>query len=407
MFDTHTEVIISFAEHLSKVYRQRFVNNTVRAHYIQQQQLLYDEENDGCDTDTEQCNDDIDSDDVSNNDDDDKTKTGKSSTSSSMHHHPLYNHSTYHYHDDEPPEMVFLETVLADAVESSSRRIRIFEPIVEELLIHSTDEDFSNAVLHQLAPLKDQLQSFDMFVTQAYECLRRLLNDDEEMLQLLLTEQEEARRTNVPVDFERHQHVELLLGVYARQFSVVQQEASFLLSRIRSKQEFLELELDLYRNRLIRTDVELSILGVATGITTSMAGFFGMNLVSGLEGSQSAFLAVCGLSSLSAVCVGYYFYRLVSGHVIQQRAEERMLKIQTMNSALSDMNALDYTVKKIIMSGKRMNRDEFKNELKMARHSQQVSDDEVDLLFNVLNTHDDDYLDYEDFGEPDEQRINP
>ena len=64
MFDTHTEVTISFAEHLSKVYRQRFINNTVRAHYIQQQQLLYDEENDaGYDnSDTEQYNNNIDKD---------------------------------------------------------------------------------------------------------------------------------------------------------------------------------------------------------------------------------------------------------------------------------------------------------------------------------------------------------
>jgi hypothetical protein len=76
----------------------------------------------------------------------------------------------------------------------------------------------------------------------------------------------EARRTNTSVDFERHQHVELVLGVYAQQFRAVQQEATFLLSRIKSKQEFIELELDLYRNRLIRMDVDLAILGVSVGM---------------------------------------------------------------------------------------------------------------------------------------------
>jgi hypothetical protein len=67
------------------------------------------------------------------------------------------------------------------------------------------------------------------------------------------------------VDPENHQRVELLLGVYAQQFRSVQQEANFLLSRIRSKQEFIELELDLYRNRLIRMDVDLAIMGVSVG----------------------------------------------------------------------------------------------------------------------------------------------
>jgi hypothetical protein len=78
-------------------------------------------------------------------------------------------------------------------------------------------------------------------------------------------QQQEAERTGIPVNFERHQHVEMLLGVYARQFSIIQQEANFLLSRINSRQEFIELELDLYRNRLIRMDVDLGILAVATG----------------------------------------------------------------------------------------------------------------------------------------------
>ena len=91
---------------------------------------------------------------------------------------------------EEHPELVFLEAVLADAVDSFSRRVRIFEPIVDDLLVRvATDEEFSASGIHQLAPLKDQLQSLEVFVTQAYQCLTQLLNDDEEMLKLLLTEQ--------------------------------------------------------------------------------------------------------------------------------------------------------------------------------------------------------------------------
>jgi hypothetical protein len=206
------------------------------------------------------------------------------------------------------------------------------------------------------------------------------------------------------VDPENHQRVELLLGVYAQQFRSVQQEANFLLSRIRSKQEFIELELDLYRNRLIRMDVDLAIMGVSvgtsdnekstiqffcafffyflifshvaldTGITTAIAGWFGMNLVSGMEESQTAFSTVIVLSSISAGCIGVYFSRLVSGSAIQRRAQERIEKIRTMTQALSDMTALDHCVAKIIKSGKKMDREEFKRELGKARHSQQVTD---------------------------------
>ncbi|KAG7374092.1 hypothetical protein IV203_013187 [Nitzschia inconspicua] len=393
IFDTHKLVSQSFADQLSQLYHQRAVINNVRDEHCQQQRVLEEEENNRNDT---AC-----------------TKPQKvdlpmkDKTNDGRDPHMLPRNAHYNYHeDDEPPELLFLEAVLADTVESSTRRIRIFEPIVDDVLNQiANDDDFSNVVLHQMAPLKDQLQSFDMFVTQAYECLTRLLNDDNEMLKLLLTEQEEARQKNTAVDFERHQHVELLLGVYAQQFRAVQHEANFLLSRIKSKQEFIELELDLYRNRLIRMNVDLAILGVSVGTTTAMAGWFGMNLVNGLESSPTAFAFVTAFSSVSAFCVALYFSRRVSGRAIQQRAKERIDKIRTMTHALSDMTALDHTVKKIVMSGQRMNREEFKRELCLARHSRHISEAEVDLLFEVLNSQDDGFLDHDDFSDQNEEDV--
>ena len=93
--------------------------------------------------------------------------------------------------DEEPTELVFLEAVLADAVDSFTNRIRIFEPIVNDVLRRIANvEDVSDAnLVHQMAPLMEHLKSFEAFVTQAYDCLTQLLNDDEAMLELLLTEQ--------------------------------------------------------------------------------------------------------------------------------------------------------------------------------------------------------------------------
>jgi hypothetical protein len=132
-----------------------------------------------------------------------------------------------------------------------------------------------------------------------------------------------------------------------------------------------------------------------------------MNLVSGLEASQSAFLAVTAFSSISAFCVAVYFSRLVSGSTIQRRARERIEIIRTMTHALSDMTALDHVVKKIMMSGQRMNREDFKKELSMARHSQHVSEAEVDLLFKVLNSQEDAFLDQVDFADYSDEKNSP
>ena len=205
------------------------------------------------------------------------------------------------------------------------------------------------------------------------------------------------------VDFERHQDVEYILGIYARRFSSIIQEVKYLLGRIESKQDFIELELDLYRNRLIRMNLDLAILATATGVTTAVTGTFGMNMINGFEESSTAFFVVSTASAATALCVTGYFRRMISGHQIQKRAEQRINEIQTMSNALSDMTALDHTVKQMIR-GKRMNKDQFKEQLISARQSKKCTDKEVDLLFNVLNTDNDDVLGKDDFKVPKETK---
>merc|ERR1711935_999053 len=121
-----------------------------------------------------------------------------------------------------------------------------------------------------------------------------------------------------------------------------------------------------------------------------------MNMLNGFEESSTAFAIVSAVSSVTALSMGYYFHRKLSGDVIQERAEQRIDEIQTMSNALSDMTALDYTVKKM-MKGKRMGKEEFKQQLTTARQSKKCTEKEVDLLFNVLNTHKDNVLGKEDF----------
>jgi magnesium transporter len=224
------------------------------------------------------------------------------------------------------------------------------------------------------------------------------------MLHLLLTEQAEARISGTPVEFERHQHVELLVGVYARQFNNLLQEIHYLLGRLQSKQEFVALALASYRNRLVRMNVYIGIVAVSTGITTALTGLFGMNLISGLEDSPIAFgIVACGSSTVAIVVAGVYL-NFMSGNSMQQRAERRLSEIETLTLALSDMTALDYTVKKMMQQHTSMNKEEFKSKLIKARQSRQATDKEVDFLFSVLDTHKDNQLSSEDFSQNNHQQ---
>jgi Mg2+ and Co2+ transporter CorA len=298
---------------------------------------------------------------------------------------------------EDPPELVFLEAVLKDTLDTYFRRIVLFEPIVDGFLNRASNEVFSDQGVHQLVPLKDALQSFELQVKKALTCLEGLLNDDEEMLNLLVTEQATSRETGVPVDLERHQHVEMMVGVYARQLSNLLYEIDYLLGRVQSKQEFVALALAGYRNRLVRTNVNIAITGVSLGMITTIAGLFGMNLMSGMEESAVGFAAVtCGSTTL-ALMVGGFWRQFISGKAMQQRAAERLAENETLSSALSDTAALDYVVKKMMHGNVSLTKEDFAEALARARRSQQASEEEVNLLFEVLDTHKDGRLSSKDF----------
>jgi len=297
----------------------------------------------------------------------------------------------------EPFELVFLEAVLRDTTDVFFRRIRLYEPIVDDFLDKVANEVFSDSGVHLLVPLKDSLQGFEMHVKQCLECLTGLLNNDEDMLALLITEQDSALQQGRKVEHSRHSDVELLLEEYGRQLNNILFEINYMLQRLQSKQDFVTLALSSYRNRMIRMNLYMSITGLSLGIGTASAGFFGMNLVNGLENHPMAFNAVIGGTCFVGVTVAASCFSFVSGKTMQSRAKQRLGEIHTLTSALSDMNALDVTIKKFLRNHTSMSRQEFRRKLRTSRTSRHVTDEEVELLFSALDVHKDGVLLHNDF----------
>jgi hypothetical protein len=199
------------------------------------------------------------------------------------------------------------------------------------------------------------------------------------------------------VAFDRHEYVEVLLGVYARQLNTVLMEIGFLLQRIQSKQEFVALALSAYRNRMIWMNLCVSVTGLSFGAATTVAGFFGMNLVTGLESVPYAFLYIVSGCSMLGTSIALGSLNYLSGHKMQLKAAQRMAEIETLTAALGDMCALDYTFKTVIEAGSPVTKNVFRQTLKRARQSKSVSDAEVDLLFEVFDHIKDGSIGDEDF----------
>lgn len=148
----------------------------------------------------------------------------------------------------------------------------------------------------------------------------------------------------------------------------------------------------------IRMNVHLGIFTMALAVGTTVAGFFGMNLMSGLEDHPWAFSVVVASSLTTGAFLSLGALNYMSGRTMQRRAEQRLQEIETLNSALSDMCALDYTLKTSVGRGLVVSKADFRRRLRKARQSQYISDNEVDLLFDVFDRVKDGLLTLEEFS---------
>ena len=114
--------------------------------------------------------------------------------------------------------------------------------------------------------------------------------------------------------------------------------------------------------------------------------------------SPWAFYSVVSSTSLSALAIAMVSFNYISDSRAKRRAEQRLAKIETLSSALSDVCALDLALKDIIHQGKRLDKNGFRDVIREVRRSKQISDEEVDLLFGVFDKVKDGALGSEDIA---------
>lgn len=301
--------------------------------------------------------------------------------------------------DEDAFEFIFLEYILREVCLTYTRRLQLYEPIVDTVVTRVSNEMHAASGVHRLVPVKDSLQDFELQVRSALTCLTDLLGDDEDMLGLLLTEKMQAKEKGRGIEHRRHESVELLLEGYARQLSNILQETIFLLKKVQSKQELMAISLDAHRNRMLRMNLYLSIAGVSIASSTAVAGFYGMNLINGLEESPTAFWNVVSVTSMSGAMLGVGCLSYLGGTASTARTLERLREIEVIDKALSPskMLALDYTMKILAESKVSMEKDDFREKMIASRQLDDISDQEINLLFDALDISKDGKLNTEDF----------
>jgi magnesium transporter len=356
-------------------------------------------------------------------------------------------------------ELVFLEETLKDVCDTWHRRVKLYKPVVDGILTTISAEAMDSASdsgMHRLIPLKENLASFELTVKSHIRCLVDLLESDEDMRNLLLTERQEFReqrerearedggsvyhaQTNntsnssdePDISIDRHQVVELLIEDYSRQLQQILQSINFLQNRVQSTQELVAMSLDAYRNRMIEMNLHLTIGAVCLGACTTVAGFFGMNLTSGLEEHAGLFWPTVWGSSAVGVAIYVTCRSYLSGKHMQNRALQRANEVRSVTGVLSDMDSLDYAVKRLVEAqsltkaaalvarqeaaalrddggggdeaedefedGVKVGREEFRRMLESGRAGRAVPDGELKLIFDILDASGDGVLHENEF----------
>jgi magnesium transporter len=183
-----------------------------------------------------------------------------------------------------PFEFLILECILhkvcGDVKKEFEKYMVEVKDIISSQLLGSSEQ-----VLYDIMQKKQQLNRFTTFVRELHESLEGLLQSDEDMANMYLSEKLLYGRNR---DVDKHEEVEMLLENYYTQMEDVMNRIEELKSDINSTQEFIEICLDSIRNRMMQMELKISIAGVALTCGTLIAGLFGMNLVSHLETSPIA-----------------------------------------------------------------------------------------------------------------------
>ena len=99
---------------------------------------------------------------------------------------------------------------------------------------------------------------------------------------------------------------------YDARFNSLCDQIKQLTSTIENTQEVLELTLDNERNRIARLELLLNMAGISLGACSAIGGFFGMNVVNGVENLPGIFAIVTGSDSHSALHIQLHLCMLLN-----------------------------------------------------------------------------------------------
>lgn len=188
-----------------------------------------------------------------------------------------------------PYEFRALEAILISVVTALDAELRVLKDMVERLLV-ALEDNIHRDTLQQLLVHSKKISNFARRATLIRDHLDELLEADEDLADMYLTEKK--HNPGVERDPDQHDEVELLLESYLKQTDEIVQTVENLTENIRNTEDIVNIILDAHRNSLMLFEIRVTIATLAVATGTSIAGLYGMNVPNFLETSQYSFAGI-------------------------------------------------------------------------------------------------------------------
>ncbi|GAA5893648.1 hypothetical protein JCM8208_000848 [Rhodotorula glutinis] len=166
----------------------------------------------------------------------------------------------------------------------------------------------SPAELRDLLECKRTVEDCLMSGRAMQSALSAVLSEDEDLANMYLTDKVNGLKRSI----DDHQQAELLLEYYERRLDETSESCERLSTLLSEVDNNISLVLASTRVRLQNLELQTAIGTLALGAGATVAGFFGMNLHSGLEEHPSAFYwAVGSMASLMIGITSICWVRLI------------------------------------------------------------------------------------------------
>lgn len=184
-----------------------------------------------------------------------------------------------------------LEAILIHVIANLTTEMKVHKTVVSNVLL-GLDESIERYKLRYLLIQLKKLASFEQKVTLIRDLLDDLLEKDDELNALYLTD---------PRTGTNHAEIEMLLESYYKHADEIVQTVGNLRSQIKTTEEIINIVLDSNRNELMLLGLKFSTGLLSMGIALYFAALYGMNLENFIEESDGGFELIVVVATVSLI----------------------------------------------------------------------------------------------------------